>query len=175
MIETLLQEKRNYVREILMNRPDVLARFGPSIVPMAIIIIAGITAGWLIWTSGDKLALMLPLDKIPFENNVNILQLKILATSILSASILAVINFAYSARYTITTEYITVEKTGRRPHTEIIMLDDISNISSFTGIAGAIGQFCFVRLTRKDGSAISLFAVPMSKAKKIKQLCKDVK
>lgn len=160
MIEEILQDRRTYIRNVIMAKPQSLSRHWPSLFPVSI---------WMSLCLGGLAVLWVIGDKITYTTSNNVLQIKVLCSSFLIAGIIYALHLRKSVCYTITDEYITIEKNSKIA-AQIVMFSDIKNISYFSGLLGSLGQFGTLKITRKDNSRLYLFAIPKKVAIRVEKL-----
>jgi hypothetical protein len=161
MIEEILQERRKYIRNVVMSKPQSLSRHWPSLFPVSIWMSLCLSGLVMLWFIDAKIAIMPSTD--------NLLQIKVLCSAFMIIGIIYAFHLRKSVCYTVTNEYITIEK-GTKTMAQIVMFSDIKNISYFSGLLGSIGHFGTLKITRKDGSKLYLFAIPKKVATRIKKL-----
>ena len=161
MIEEILQERRKYIRNVVMSKPQSLSRHWPSLFPVSVWMSLCLGGLVMLWFISDKITTM--------SSSNNILQIKVLCSSLIIIGIIYAFHLRKSVCYTITNEYITIEKNTKTA-AQIVMFNDIKNVSYFSGLVGSIGQFGTLKITRKDNSRLYLFAIPKKVATRIKKL-----
>lgn len=170
MIDSFLAEKRNYVKNVLMSKPQVLAQSSGSWFLFIFCSITCMATICFVWIKGSQFATLLPLEKIPFENQENILQFKVLATTFLTIAILALLEGKNARSYTITTQYISIEKNQS---SQIVMLEDIKKLKKYFSITGIFTNKANLKITRSDNTTIKIKTIPTDIIEKIQQLHKS--